>query len=75
MGKAPFGFIFQNAWFMSCGCENRERLSDLERMRDLAKRAAKIEHSVYVLYEKDGVFGFVPDGEDYIGDMVEYVWY
>lgn len=60
---------------MSCGCENRKRQADLVRMRELAKKAAKMEGRVYVLYEKNGVFGFVAEGEKYEGSMVEYVWY
>lgn len=60
---------------MSCGCENRKRMEDIEKMRSLAKKAARMEGRVYVLYEKDGVFGFVADGEKYEGSLVEYVWY
>lgn len=59
---------------MSCGCENRKRQEDIERMRVLARKAARMEGRVYVLYEKGGVFGFVPDGFPYDGKLVEYVW-
>lgn len=60
---------------MSCCCENRKRQEDMETMRQLAKRAAKMEHRIYILYERDGVFGFVAEGEPYTGKMVEYIWY
>ena len=60
---------------MSCGCENRKRQEDLAKMRVLARKAAKMEGRVYVLYEKGGVFGFVPDGFPYDGKLVEYVWH
>lgn len=60
---------------MSCGCENRKRQADLERMRGLAKKAAAMECRVYVLFEHNGVFGFVAEGEEYKGEFVEYVWY
>lgn len=60
---------------MSCACDNRKYQSDLERMRGLAKKAAEMEGRVYVIYRKNGVFGFVAEGEVYEGDFVEYVWY
>lgn len=60
---------------MSCMCENRKRQEDMARMRSLARKAARLEGRVYVLYERDGRFGFVADGEPYNGRLVEYVWY
>jgi len=60
---------------MSCSCENRKRMEDIERMRALAKKSAKMDNKVYVLYQNEGVFGFVPDGVEYEGVFVEYVWY
>lgn len=60
---------------MSCACENRKRMEDIERMRSLAKKAAKMEGKVCILYENDGIFGFVPEGVEYKGVFVEYVWY
>lgn len=60
---------------MSCGCENRKRMEDISRMRSLAKVAAKMEGRIYILYEKDGIFNFVPRGEKYNGVFVEYIWY
>lgn len=60
---------------MSCGCENRKRMEDLARVRDLARKAARLDGRVHVLYENGGVFGFVPEGFPYEGRMVELVWY
>lgn len=60
---------------MSCGCENKKRLQDLCNVRELAKKAAKLEGVVYVIYEHNGVFNFVPDGCAFVGTFVEYVWY
>lgn len=60
---------------MSCGCENRKRMEDLEKVRSLARKAARMEGRVYVVYEKGGVYGFVAEGERYDGKMVEYVWW
>ena len=37
-------------------------------MREIARKAAKMEKSVFVLIEKpDGTYYFVKDGEDYAG--------
>lgn len=60
---------------MSCACENRKRQEDIGRMRSLAKKAAIMERRVYILYENGGVFGFVPEGVEYKGVFVEFVWY
>lgn len=60
---------------MSCGCENRKRMEDKARMRELAKKAAVLDGVVYVLYERDGVFGFCREGDVYEGEFVELVWY
>ena len=60
---------------MSCGCENRKRMEDLQRMRGLARKAARMEGCVYVLFEKNGAFGFVAEKEEYDGNFIEYIWY
>ena len=60
---------------MSCGGENKQRQQDLVRMRELAKKAAKIDGVVYVLYERNGVYCFAREDEEYEGKFVEYVWY
>lgn len=43
---------------MSCWCQGNKRLSSIEKMRELARKAAKMEQSVFILIEKnDGTFG------------------
>jgi hypothetical protein len=59
---------------MSCGCENR-RAATIGRMRELAMKAATMEGSIFVLYEKpDGSFGFAKEGEEFNGEFEEYVY-
>ena len=48
---------------MGCACENKKRMADIAKMRSLARKAAKMERKVYILYEKGGVFNFCPRGE------------
>ena len=44
-------------------------------MREIARKAAKMEQSVFILIEKnDGTFGFVKDGEQYTGKLIEYIY-
>ena len=60
---------------MSCWCQGNKQPSSKERMREIAKKAAKMEQSVFVLIEKpDGTYYFVKDGEDYAGTFIEYVY-
>lgn len=60
---------------MSCWCQGNKRLSSIEKMREIARKAAKMEQSVFILIEKnDGTFGFVKDGERYTGKLIEYVY-
>lgn len=60
---------------MSCGCENKKRMQDLCKVRELAKKAAKLDEAVYIVYERGGVFGFVREGDPYEGKLLELVWY
>ena len=41
---------------MGCACENKKRMADIAKMRSLARKAAKMEGKVYILYEKQSVF-------------------
>lgn len=60
---------------MSCWCQGNKRLASLEKMREIASKAAKMEKSVFILIEKkDGTFGFVKDGERYTGNLIEYIY-
>lgn len=58
---------------MGCGCDNLRLAMERSRMRGLAKRAAQMDGCVYVLYEWNGVYGFVREGEVYKGRLVEMV--
>lgn len=61
---------------MSCGCYNKEKEADLSRMRSLAKKAARMEGKMYVLFKKnDSTYSFVPEGVDYVGVFIEFVHY
>lgn len=59
---------------MSCWCQGNKRLAYIEKMREIAKKAAKMEKSVYVLFKKeDGSIWYAKEGEDYKGVFVEYI--
>ncbi len=61
---------------MSCGCENRKRMSDYEHVAMLAKKAAQMEGCVYVVYrKKDGTYSFDKEGGEIKGTVVEYKHY
>ena len=59
---------------MSCGCEGNKDLKNLERMRGIAEKAAKMDDCVYILYKKDEVYYFCKEGEEYHGSIVEYIF-
>lgn len=59
---------------MSCGCMNKE-LSTVEKMRELAKKAAIMEGKIYIVYQKnDGTYQFQTKGLPFNGKLVEYVY-
>ena len=61
---------------MSCGCENKKKQSDYERIAGLAKKAALMERAVYVVYRRaDGTYAF--DREDAVieGEIIEFKHY
>lgn len=60
---------------MSCGCENIKRMQDITRVRELARKAAKMSNEIYILYEKAaGIFDFCPESCEHSGEMIEYVF-
>lgn len=59
---------------MSCGCEGNKDLKNLERMRGIAEKAAKMEDCVFVLYKKDDAYFFCKEGEEFHGELVEYIF-
>lgn len=61
---------------MGCGCENIKIMSDYERISELAKKAAVMEGSVYVVFRRnDGTYGMAREGEKFEGIIVEFKHY
>lgn len=59
---------------MSCDCVFKKAMAELERVRGLAKKAAILTESDQIIYKKpDGTYCFVPEGESYNGEFVEFV--
>lgn len=58
---------------MSCGCENDKRKRDLERMRTLAKKLAKMQGEMVALYKEGEGYNF--DVAANCGDktIIEYI--
>lgn len=48
---------------MSCICEGNKIIREKEHMRDLAKKAAKMDGVVYVLVYEDGIYRFCQETE------------
>lgn len=59
---------------MSCGCDYKKAMAELERVRGLAKKTAVLTGSDQIIYKKpDGTYGFVQEECVYNGEFVEYV--
>lgn len=44
---------------MSCGCKIKKEMSELERVSELARKAAMLDECIYVIYLKaDGSYSF-----------------
>lgn len=58
---------------MSCACEHKRLASEYDRMRRLAKAAAKLRGKTVALYKNDdGTYGFTTD-TDSDKSIVEYI--
>lgn len=58
---------------MSCACERRKRMSDFERVSELARKAARMEEKVMAVYARnDGTYAFCGVDELEGEDVVEY---
>lgn len=58
---------------MSCACEQKKRMSDRQRVSDLARKAAVLDGCIMVVYKKpDGTYSFDRLGEEIRGEIVEY---
>ena len=57
---------------MSCMCENRKLQSKLDRISDLAKKAAVLDGCMYVVYQKeDGTYVFDKAENEVKGKIIE----
>lgn len=61
---------------MSCGCEIKKEMSELDRVSDLARKAAVLDECIYVVYLKaDGTYSFDKLETEIKGTIVEYRHY
>lgn len=61
---------------MGCECVNRKFQSEIERISELAKKAAVLDGCMYVVYQKeDGTYSFDKVGVEIKGTIVEYKHY
>lgn len=61
---------------MSCGCDNKKKASEYERMRRLAKACAVMEGCIIELRRcDDGTYTFNRVGVEGRGVIIEYVHY
>ena len=61
---------------MSCGCENKQRASEYERMKSLAKKAAILNECIMERrLRDDGTYTFNCCGTGGSGKIIEYVHY
>lgn len=60
---------------MSCFCEGNKKVFDLQSMRELAKKSARMDGCLYVLYlKKDGTYGFCREEDAASYDIKEYIY-
>ena len=61
---------------MSCGCKIKKEMRELERVSELARKAAMLDECIYVIYLKaDGSYSFDRLGTEIKGTIVEYRHY
>lgn len=59
---------------MSCGCENRERMKRLEKVRELATKTARLTGEAQAIIQKpDGAYQFKPLQEANGEKITEYI--
>lgn len=55
---------------MACGCEIKKMQSELDRISELAKKAAILDGCMYVVYQKeDGTYAFDKVGNEIKGKI------
>ena len=61
---------------MSCGCEIKKEMGEMERVSEFARKAAMLDECIYVVYLKaDGTYSFDRLGTEIKGTIVEYRHY
>lgn len=61
---------------MSCSCENKKILCEYAHVSELARKAAILDHCIYVVYRRtDGTYGFDKAFSEIGGIIVEYRHY
>ena len=61
---------------MGCMCENRKLQRELDRISELAKKAAVLDSCMYVVYQKeDGTYAFDKVGFEIKGKIIEFRHY
>ena len=58
---------------MSCGCENRERMRELAKVRELAEKAAALTGEVQCIIRKGDGWQFVPESTITNEEIIEYI--
>jgi hypothetical protein len=56
-----------------CLCEGNKDLKNLERVRSIAEKAAKMEDFAFIIYKNEDTYYFCKEGENFQGEMVELV--
>ena len=57
-------------------CENKKLQSELDRISELAKKAAVLDGCMYVVYQKeDGTYAFDKADSEINGTIIEYRHY
>jgi len=60
---------------MNCWCQGNKTVSSKKKMREIAKKAARMEKSIFILFmREDNSFGYVKENEPYKGAFIEYIY-
>lgn len=61
---------------MSCDCENKKKMSSYDYVRELTKKAAKMEQCIYCIYKKENGELSFDKAQDCDGkNILEYIHY
>lgn len=60
---------------MGCFCEGNEKHKDLEAMRELAKKIARLERCVLMICKcRGGILRIMKENEECNGILMEYIY-